>query len=208
MKGKFIVLDGCDFTGKSTQIQKIATYLRSKNIKHITTREPGGTQFGEQLREIILETGKNLHPQTELMLFFAARNEHIHTKITPMLNQGISIICDRFLASSFVYQGMLRGIPTKTILTLHKALMKGIKPDITFILDITPETILERMEAVMFHGCNSYDSKTLHDIAKIRNGFLEFATKERCEIIDASKRHDEVSSSILQKLEIMFENYE
>ncbi len=208
MKGKFIVLDGCDFTGKSTQIQKIAAHLRSKNIKHITTREPGGTQFGEQLREVILETGKNLHPQTELMLFFAARNEHVHTKILPMLEQGISIICDRFLASSFVYQGILRGISTETILTLHRMLMGDIKPHITFILDITPEKILERMETVMFHGCNSYDSKTIGDISKIRNGFLEFANKQQCEIIDASKTYDEVSNIILQKVEVLFQNNE
>jgi dTMP kinase len=200
MKGKFIVLDGCDFTGKSTQIQKIASYLRSNNIKHITTREPGGTHFGEQIREIILEKGKSLHANTELMLFLASRSEHIHTKIKPMLEQGVSIVCDRFLPSTFVYQGILRGVSKDMILNLHNEIAGNITPDITFILDITPETILKRMEAVMFHGCNSYDSKTVEDISKIRNGFLEFAQIDGSCVIDASADHNLVYCDILDKL--------
>lgn len=205
MKGKFIVIDGCDFTGKSTQIQKIASYLRNNNIKHITTREPGGTQFGEQIREIILEKGKSLHPYTELMLFFASRSEHINAKIKPMLSQGVSIICDRFLPSTFVYQGILRGISKEVITNLHNTLLDNFKPDIAFILDIPADVILERMQAVFFHGCNSYDSKTLEEINAIRNGFLEFAEKEGGIIIDANKSHDEVSQDIIAKIREVFE---
>ena len=204
MKGKFIVIDGCDFTGKSTQIQKIASYLRNKNIKHITTREPGGTKFGEQIREIILESGKKLHPYTELLLFMSSRSEHIYGKIIPMLEQGISIICDRFLASSFVYQGVLHGVPSEVILSVHKTILNNFQPNLTFIMDMNPEIILQRMQAVAFKGCNAYDSTQLKEIAQIRNGFLEFTKIQECTIVDANQEQEKVFEVILRKINEMF----
>ncbi|MFT4967514.1 MAG: dTMP kinase [Candidatus Deianiraeaceae bacterium] len=205
MQGKFIVLDGCDFTGKTTQCNKIASYFaRNYNIKNIITREPGGTQFGEQIREIILENGKKLHPYSELLLFMSARSEHIFSKITPMLEQGISVICDRYIASTFVYQGILREVPHQNILTLHQNLFNNLKPDITFILDMDPEIILKRMQEVEFKGCNNYDSKTIEDITKIRNGFLEFTKTEECHIINANNKPDDVFEGIMTKLKEVF----
>jgi len=204
MKGKFIVLDGCDFTGKSTQIQKIASYLRSRNIKHITTREPGGTQIGEQIRAVVLENGKQLHSSTELLLFMASRSEHIYSKIIPMLEQGISIICDRFLASSFVYQGILRGASSSVIFNLHREIFNNLQPDTMFILDMQPEQILERMQEVAFRGCNSYDSTKLEEIVKIRNGFLAFAKTQQCKVIDANQEQEEVFEHMLDSINIIF----
>lgn len=203
MKGKFIVLDGCDFTGKSTQIQRIATYLRNNNIKHITTREPGGTEFGEQIREIILEKGKNLHHYTELLLFLSARCEHIHNKIIPMLEQGISIICDRFLASTYVYQCILRNIPVEVVLDIHKKIMRNFQPDITFIMDMHPADIMNRMKIVA-RTQNSYDSKTIEEIEIIRNGFLEFAKYSNYTIINANQDEVRVFEGIQERIDQEF----
>ena len=205
MAGKFITIDGCDFTGKSTQIQKIAYSLQEKNIKHVTTREPGGTEFGEDIRSIIMQYGKNIHPYSEFLLFASARCEHINAKIKPMLLEGISIICDRYLASSFVYQGILRNVSHEVIFNLHKTMLWNCVPHITFILDMEPEKILQRMNDSILRGFNSYDSQTICEITKIRNGFLEFAKSNNCIIINADQAEDAVFQEIEKHLYVVLE---
>ncbi len=207
MNSKFIVIEGCDFTGKSTQIKKIANFLREKGIKHITTREPGGTIFGEQIRELIFGNGKNINPITEVMLFMASRNEHITSKIIPMLTSGISVVCDRYFASTFVYQGILRKVPNEILTTLQN-IISPITPDLTIILDMPPQAILERMEGVRFKGFDSYDSKELNEITQIRDGFLQFAEKfqesHNVQVINANNTYEEVFTNITEKIEKLF----
>jgi len=207
MLGKFIVIEGCDFTGKSTQIKKIASFLREQGVKHITTREPGGTVFGEQIRELIFGNGKNIDPITEILLFMASRNEHMSSKIMPMLSSEISVVCDRYFASTFVYQSILRNIPQNIVVELQSMVSK-ITPDLTIILDMQPDEILARMEAVRFKGFNSYDSKELSEITQIRNGFIEFAekfgTSHNVVVVNANQSYENVSLEILTQIKEIF----
>lgn len=201
MKGQFVVLDGCDFTGKSTQIKKISDYLHTKDIKHITTREPGGVPISEEIRQMVLQDGKKIHPKAELLLFMASRAEHLYTKIIPAINSGTWVICDRFLASTFVYQGVLRGIDKNIIIKMHKELFEDFMPDLTFILDMNPVDILARTTKNHLRGLNDYDSQTLEEITKIRNGFIEFANmKQNCVIIDTNQSDDKVFTDIISSL--------
>ncbi len=207
MLGKFIVIEGCDFTGKSTQIKKIASFLREHGVKHITTREPGGTVFGEQIRELLLGNGKKVDAMTEILLFMASRNEHIAAKIVPMLNSGISVVCDRYFASTFVYQSILRNIPVETVISLQNMLMNAT-PSLTIILDMEPLQIISRMETVRFKGFNSYDSKDISEVTKIRNGFLEFADKFKTShnvvVVNANQSYDGVSNAVMEQVKKIF----
>ncbi len=207
MLGKFIVIEGCDFTGKSTQIKRIASFLREHGIKHITTREPGGTIFGEQIRELLLSNGKNVDPMTEILLFMASRNEHIAGKIIPMLNSNVSVVCDRYFASTFVYQSILRKIPVDVIVSLQNMLL-NLTPSLTIILDMQPHHIISRMEAVRFKGFNSYDSKDISEVTKIRNGFLEFAEhfgeSHNVVVVNANQSYESVSIDVMEQIKKLF----
>lgn len=203
MKGKFIVLDGCDFAGKTTQIKKISEYLSGKNIKHIITREPGGTEIGENIRHLVLHNTSKLTPNAELLIFTALRSQHIQTKIKPLIEDGVFIICDRFLASTFVYQGILRGIEKDIISYTHSTFVENIQPDATFILDVDPNISFNRMKLTCKTQHNIYDSTDVEEIEKIRNGFLEFTKLYPCHIINANQDSDTVFydiKNIIEKL--------
>lgn len=201
MKGKFIVFDGCDFTGKSTQIKQTSDYLHKKNIRHIITREPGGSPIGEEIRKIVLQEGKKIHSKTEFLLFIASRAEHLYAKIIPAINSGTWVICDRFLPSTFVYQGILRGIDKNLIIKTHKELFDDLKPDLTLIFDMEPQDILERMAKNHLRGLNAYDAQTLEEITKIRSGFIEFTkTMDGYTIINANQNEEKVFTDIISSL--------
>lgn len=132
-KGVFITLEGNEASGKSTQQKLIEEYLNSKDIETLTTREPGGTKLGEQLRDILLNYEvEKIDAITETFLLFAARAHHTEQLIKPALNKGIWVICDRFIDSSFAYQGSGRGISTENLEFLQKITLKDLAPDISF----------------------------------------------------------------------------
>ncbi len=207
MLGKFVVIEGCDFTGKTTQIKKIANFFRENTIKHITTREPGGTIVGEQIRELIFENGKSINPITETMLFMASRNEHIHTKIMPMIASNITVLCDRFLASTIVYQGILRNVEIEKIDILQKIILP-VKIDLTIVLDMNPDEIIARMESKTLKGFNAYDSKEIEEVKKIREGFLKFSVdfKEthNVKVVNANQEPEKVFIDIVQHIKEIF----
>jgi dTMP kinase len=147
-RGKFITIDGVEGAGKSTQITFICDYLKAKGVNVILTREPGGTDVGEKIRTLLLSnsTGK-MHADTELMLMFAARNEHIQNKIMPALKQGDWVLSDRFTDASYAYQGGGRGLDVSRIAQLEQWVSQDFTPDMTLLLDVPVEIGMSRVES-------------------------------------------------------------
>ena len=200
MQGKFIVFEGCDFTGKSTQIKLLGKYLEKQGIKYITTREPGGIPLAEEIRKLIMHEGKKAHKITELLLFMASRSEHLFAKIIPALENGTWVLCDRFIPSTIVYQGFLGGLETDIITKTHELLFsdKNFSPNLTLILDMEPEEILERMTQNHLRGLNSYDSQNLQQITKIRDGYLKYHKIDgNSQIINVHQTQENVLQDII-----------
>ena len=147
-RGKFITIDGVEGAGKSTQITFICDYLKAKGVNVILTREPGGTDVGEKIRTLLLSnsTGK-MHADTELLLMFAARNEHIQNKIMPALKQGDWVLSDRFTDASYAYQGGGRGLDVERIAQLEQWVLQDFTPDMTLLLDVPVEIGMSRVES-------------------------------------------------------------
>jgi dTMP kinase len=146
--GKFITIDGVEGAGKSTQITFIRDYLQNKGINVLLTREPGGTELGEKIRAILLDTDtQSMHPDTELLLMFAARNEHIQRTIKPALERGDWVLSDRFTDASYAYQGGGRGVEMARISQLEKWTLQDFMPDMTLLLDVPIELGMARVES-------------------------------------------------------------
>jgi dTMP kinase len=203
-----ITLEGIEGSGKTTQIDYIATYLNNSGLDYIITKEPGGTVLGEKIRSILLDPGNmNIHPMTELLLYAADRVQHIKELISPMIESGKIVICDRFHDSTTVYQGFTRGIDIALILQLNSLVLEGLAPDITFILDLDPEIGLKRAWKQINDGSRSvsetrFENEKLQFHESVRNGYLELARHEpaRFVVVDASLDPSKVSEQILEYL--------
>jgi dTMP kinase len=144
-KGLFITFEGSDGSGKSTQLSLLKEYLTKKGIKIISLREPGGVTISEKIRNIILDNkNTEMSPVTEMLLYAASRAQLVSQVIKPSLEKGITVICDRFVDSSYVYQGLARGLGINTVKLVNDIATENILPDITFFMDIDPELALER----------------------------------------------------------------
>ncbi|MBW1939957.1 MAG: dTMP kinase [Deltaproteobacteria bacterium] len=204
----FITLEGIEGSGKTTQIKNIVTFLESKGYDCITTREPGGTAIGGKIRAILLDPGNNdLDPLTELLLYEADRAQHVSSILKPLLCDGKAVVCDRFYDATTVYQGFARGLDIELIQELHNLVLKGLKPDITILLDLTPEVGLERAWRQIKSGTRTHcetrfekEALIFHD--KVRAGYLELARREpeRFRVIDAAKDKDQVQKEIIKTL--------
>ena len=142
--GKLITLEGLDGCGKSTQLVLTAQHLRNAGFRVTTPRDPGGTPVGQQIRDLVLHSTAHLTPEAELALLFAARAQHIAMVVLPTLEAGEIVLCDRFTDSSFAYQGYGRGISLEQIRTLEELFCRGVRPDLTLLLDLDPATGLGR----------------------------------------------------------------
>ena len=199
MNGKFIVLEGIDGCGKTTQINKLSKWLPKsclikKNATLIKTREPGGSILGKEIRDMILNNKSN-SPSilTELLLYSADRAEHISKIILPALQDGNWIISDRFSGSTLAYQGYGREISIDTIKKLENIVCQNIRPDLTFFLEISPEeSILRRKNQVP----DRIESEGLEFLKKVNDGFKLIAIENNWEIIKASKDVDSISKQI------------
>ena len=203
-RGKFITIDGLEGAGKSTQIDFIKKYLSDRNLDVFLTREPGGTDLGERLRALLLDKNIDaMNPDTELLLMFAARNEHVKKVIVPKLEQGIWVISDRFTDASYAYQGGGRGIPLERIEELEKWTLKDFVPDMTFLLDLDVELGLSRVE--QRGEKDRFEEEHKDFFNKVREIFSNRASKypERIKLIDASKNIDETSSQIKKILDLL-----
>ncbi len=202
MRGKFITLEGPDGSGKSTILNLISDYLKNKGIDFIVSREPGGTRIGEKIRDIILDNNNtNMGPETEALLYAAARGQHVHEKIIPALESGKIVVCDRFILSSLAYQGVGRGLGIEKVKMINDFGLRGVYPDLVLFFHIDPELTLKRktikeggdrleQEGVMFHR-------------KVYDGYMELLKKypENIKIIDATKSIDEVFKQSINEVE-------
>ena len=200
MNPLFITLEGIEGSGKSTNIKVINNYLNDKNINYINTREPGGSEVGDQLRNILLNTEKKLSNQTELLLMLADRVNHIETLIQPNLEKGITVISDRFMDSSYAYQGGGREMGHDTITKIIDGL-NIIQPNLTLLFDLPVERALER--ARKRSKLDRFESEDYDFHQRIRETYLFLAEEdsERIKIIDASKDIEEVESQVRKILE-------
>ena len=204
MKGKFIVIEGIDGCGKTTQIEAIYNWLPSSGImskksKIIKTREPGGTKFGKKIREILLDNNKNNSPAdlTELLLYAADRAEHISKIISPELNKNNWVICDRFAGSTLAYQGYGRNLDKTIIKQLELIVCQAEEPDITFLLDISPEESISRREDQI---PDRIESEGINFLKRVNIGFKKIAKDKNWQIISASQDKESISEQIQNSL--------
>ena len=205
-KGLFISFEGADGTGKTTQIQLLSKRLSDGGHKVHVTREPGGSELAENIRQT-LKANPQLDSITELLLIFAARRSHFVETITPLLNEGYIIISDRFYDSSLIYQGILKNLPIEQIMSLKQMVMNDFEPDMTFILDMSAEAAIARVQSRKLASGDAYDEMSVESYEKVRQGFLNLAKifANRSYVINAEGSANTISSKILKIIKKTFE---
>lgn len=191
----FITIEGPEGSGKSSVTRKVAERLEKEGYDIVFTREPGGTDISEQIRNIILDKNNTkMDPMTEAMLYAASRRQHLVEKVWPLSNEGKIVISDRYLDSSLAYQGGARGLGIDNILQLNNFATEGSFPDLTLLFDIDPRIGLKRIAANAKREVNRLDLEKIEFHDSVRKTFLSLANrfKDRYVIIDASKPFDEV----------------
>ena len=204
-RGRFITFEGGEGGGKSTQVQKLAASLTKAGIEVVTTREPGGTEGAEAIRSLVTEGSTDRwSPLTETLLFLAARHDHITRLIEPALATGTWVLCDRFIDSTRVYQGIAGTLGLDLIDRLHETVLGNLKPDLTLLLDLPVDIGLARRREA--GEVNRFDQMITDFHENVRQGFLDLAAKEPDRIvkIDASTTIDEVSLAIEQSVSGQF----
>lgn len=194
-RGKFIVFEGGDGSGKSTTLEKIYDFLAENGIECIKTREPGGIKISEDIREIILDTkNTEMDRKTEALLYAAARRQHLVERVIPELEKGKIVLCDRFVYSSLAYQGYARGIDVEEIFQINKFAIGEYMPDINIFFDISPEVGLSRIEKNKDREVNRLDLEKIDFHNRVREGYYKLVEANRDEfvIINAEKSIDEV----------------
>jgi dTMP kinase len=203
----FITFEGIEGCGKTTQIELLYSFLEAKGYKIIKTREPGGTPFGESLRNAFLHTEMSIHPLSELLVFMAMRIQHVDELILPALKAGAIVLCDRFTDASYVYQGCGRGIDWNVIETLNRLVTKEITPDLTILLDCPVEQGLTRkaQSALM----DRFEKEELSFHKKINVGYKKLAKEdpERFFVIDGTLDIDVIHKTIRKKVEDLLKHH-
>jgi dTMP kinase len=200
-KGIFITFEGMDGCGKTTQIPLLAKRLRDAGRTVLETAEPGGTQIGSEIRRILLDAKNHqLAPTAEMLLYFACRAQNVDEWILPALSRGEIVISDRFTDSTLVYQGCGRGLGTETVLALDRIACRGLKPDLTLLIDIDLATSLARAEARNLRGnrTDRMEQQAAVFYEKVRHAYRELAASEpeRFRTIDGRAGIDEVQDEI------------
>jgi len=205
--GKFIVLEGPDGSGKTTQIARIETYLRERGADFISTREPGGVQVAEKIRSVILDVDNAMSGLTECLLYAAARREHLMQKVIPALAQGKIVICDRYVMSSLSYQGYGRELG-EAVLDINKRAINvdGVEywPSMNIYLDVTPEVGLQRIHAKHAgREINRLDLEAEDFHRRVREGYLKLMAEYEGQftMVDASRNEEAVFADIKGVLE-------
>lgn len=192
--GQFITLEGVDGAGKSSHIPAIIDILKHNNHTVIATREPGGTPLGEQLREILLHEA--MHPETETLLMFAARREHIANVIAPALARGQTVLSDRFTDASFAYQSGAKGVAEEKLNTLEKWVQDQLQPDHTLLFDVPVEVSIARLANA--RAPDKFESEQADFFIKIRESYLSRAKAypNRFHIINSNRPFDDVKQAV------------
>ncbi|MGY8814718.1 MAG: dTMP kinase [Gammaproteobacteria bacterium] len=196
--GLFITLEGIEGVGKSTQMQFISSEIEDKGFRTLLTREPGGTKLGEAVRNILLNSADlSILPDTELLLMFAARSQHIEEVIKPALKLGTIVICDRFTDASYAYQGGGRGISQDSIKILEQWVQKELTPDVTFLFDADVKTGLTRVASR--GDSDRFESEEVSFFNRVRQNYLDRAKADpdRIKLIDSEQDIAGVQNQIL-----------
>lgn len=207
----FITLEGIEGAGKTSQIEKIVVFIESKGYACVTTREPGGTAIGAQIRKLLLDPASGaLVPEAELMLYVADRIQHIRTVIERNLASNRVVLCDRYFDATLVYQGYARGLDKEMIGRLHQLVCDNLKPDLTLLFDLDPEVGLARAWREIDNGGRTdqesrFEKEKIDFHQKVRAGYLDLAAMEpnRFRIIDAQQSQEKVS----QAIELILDTY-
>ena len=197
MTGKFITLEGIEGSGKSTSLSDIKKILDKYSISYITTKEPGGGPLGTELRSLLLNKNSNITSEVELLLMMADRKDHVDNLILPNLESGVWVLSDRYLDSTYAYQGGGRKIETSTIDKLANILNLP-KPDLTILYDLPPDVALQR--AAQRSALDRFESEPVDFHTRIRKAYLERAKreKERFKIVNSSTDFDGVKEQVLK----------
>ena len=195
----FITFEGIDGCGKTTQLNKVAEFLKSQGREVLTLREPGGTDISEKIRELLLQSKKEMHSMTELLLFEAARAELIDKVIRPASKEGKIILCDRFYDSTLAYQGFGRKMDTDDIKLLNRLATGGIKPDLTFYFQVSLDVSKQRSSG---RNLDRMESAGDNFFLRVIDGFNKLADDEPARVIkiDASLEIKDVSDNVIREL--------
>ncbi|HNL21933.1 MAG TPA: dTMP kinase [Rhodocyclaceae bacterium] len=195
MRGRFISLEGIDGAGKSTQHAWLVDELRRRGNTVVATREPGGTPLGEKLRALLL--AEPMHIETEALLMFAARREHVAKVIEPALARGDWVVCDRFVDASFAYQGGGRGLDWRKLEALSNWVLGDLQPDLTLIFDAPVEVAQKRLHAGTPNP-DRFEQEQSAFFERVRAAYLRIAAEnpQRVRVIDATRTPDEINKSL------------
>ncbi|WP_293371794.1 dTMP kinase [Nevskia sp.] len=203
-RGRFIVLEGGEGGGKSTQARRLRDHLDARGRRVLLTREPGGSPLAEAIRELVLGSWpEGVDATTELLLIFAARAAHLHATIMPALEAGTDVICDRFVDASYAYQGAGRGLGAARVAVLEKLVLGTLTPDCVLVLDIAPELGVQRIAE---RGDNNrFDAESLAFMQRVRSAYLAraAAAPERYAVIDAARDVDTVAAELAAIVEAL-----
>ncbi|WP_238901273.1 MULTISPECIES: dTMP kinase [unclassified Clostridium] len=198
-KGLFIVFEGGEGTGKTTAIDAIYDWITENNFECIKTREPGGIKISEQIRQVILSTdNKEMDAKTEALLYAAARRQHLVEKVIPALNQGVIVLCDRFIDSSLAYQGYARNLGIEEVLSINKFAIGEYMPDMSVLFDLDPKIGLARIANNDCREVNRLDIEKLEFHERVREGYdiVYKNNNHRIVKIDANNTKENVINQI------------
>ena len=187
MAGLFITVEGIDGAGKTTHLQWLREYFTRRGRRVVATREPGGTPLGEDLRELLLHSEYPIHPETEALLMFAARREHLERVILPALAAGQVVLCDRFTDATFAYQGWGRGVSVARLEILEEWVQRGLQPDLTLFFDVPAHVGQERLDSGQPR--DRFERERADFFERARSGYLDRAARDpqRFRVIDSTR---------------------
>ena len=199
-QGLFITFEGSEGTGKTTQIQRLASRLKDLGREVVISREPGGTPLGEDIRHLLkhADSGANMVPRAELLLFAASRAQHVDELIQPNVQAGKVVICDRFLDSTTVYQGVARAIDPEVVNTVNQVAIAATLPDITVLIDLDPEEGFQRIQSRNTEPPDRMEQEHMDFYRAVRQGYLDVAQNnaDRFLVIDGTQTIDAVEHAI------------
>jgi dTMP kinase len=204
MAGLFISFEGGEGCGKSTQIAALKAHLEAEGHAVIQTREPGGTPLGESVRNLLQhdEAGQGMSPESELLLFAASRAQHVKELIAPAVGDDKIVLCDRFMDSTTVYQGVARAIDAEQVAVINEFAVGQTKPDLTILIDLPPEIGLARVHARSNGQLDRMEREAIEFFQAVRKGYLNLASSqpERFLVLDGSKSIEELETKIWQSV--------
>jgi len=201
-QGVFITFEGVEGCGKTTQIRRLQQRLENQGREVVATREPGGTPVSEAIRNILLDCAHDgMQPMTELLLYAAARSQHVAEVIAPALQAGKIVLCDRFADSTTAYQGAGRGVAPDDVALVHRLATRGVWPDLTIVLDVPAEVGLARANSC--GGPDRIEQECIEFHRRVREGFLDLARQapERIRVVDGTGSADEVAAKVAALVE-------